>query len=105
MPAEHLTVGEFVRTMERVETGMEAGFGGINIRLDTLNEQARRHGESIAAHDARLMALEARPDGVGAMVPEGMSKKKAMAWGGAGTILVTLLQYVATHLPGWLNQP
>lgn len=67
-PTGGVSEGEFARALDAVRDEMRHGFGGINARLDMLNGQTRRHGESIAVlrteDDAQDVALEGIADAV-----------------------------------------
>ena len=94
---EHLTTGEFERFVDRLRDDLRDGFRGVHTRLDTLNGQTRRHGEAIAAHEARLLGLDREMRDVKRgrpLVPEGMSKRKAVSWGVVALAALTLAQEV-----------
>lgn len=59
-----ITRQELVEAEKRLLDALRYGFEGINGRLDTLNGQTRRHGESIAAHEVRLAAIDESIDGI-----------------------------------------
>lgn len=114
MNAEHLTVGEFTRTIDALkEDVLRPGFAGVNGRLDTLNGQTRKHGESLAAHDQRFVGLDREIKDLknrphlrqvkgGALVPDGMSSRKVAGYaaGGMGAvgIAVSLFDKLLTFM-------
>lgn len=63
---EHVTTGEFSRTMNALRDTIQDGFDGLNRRLDGVYKTQAHQGERIAALDERTTNANRRAGAFGA---------------------------------------
>jgi hypothetical protein len=79
---EHVTIGEFSRTMQSLERQIRSGFDGVNARLDGLVQTQVDHEGRISRLDERTSSASRRAGVHGA------------TWGSIVTMIGALIQYL-----------